>query len=166
VPTQLQKDLELVRLRLLDCREPRELDVWLHSALRVARAINPYLAPDDAGAVWTRIAASPCYGSLHEFQRRWLELHRAVARRDAARMAQLASLLLGTQHELRNDAREFLLMAGMAGHAASGAREQALELWRMHSAALGKAAGAPVFRLLRCHAAADCAAAFAGYTER
>ena len=32
------------KLRLLECREPRELDVWLHSALRVARAVNPYLA--------------------------------------------------------------------------------------------------------------------------
>jgi hypothetical protein len=57
VPTQLQKDLELVKLRLMDCRQPRELDVWLHSAARVARAINPYLAPDDAGAVWQRAMA-------------------------------------------------------------------------------------------------------------
>ena len=49
VPRELQKDLELVKLRLLECREPRELDVWLHSAIRVAKALNPYLAPDDVG---------------------------------------------------------------------------------------------------------------------
>ena len=34
---QLQKDLELVKLRLMECREPRELDVWLQSAIRVAQ---------------------------------------------------------------------------------------------------------------------------------
>jgi spermidine synthase len=166
IPTQLQKDLELVRLRLLECRQPRELDVWLHSALRVARALNPYLAPDDAGAVWARIAASPCYAWLQEFQRRWLELHRAVALRDAAKMAQLGTLLLDTQTELRSDAREFLLMAAMSGHIASGAGQRAQELWRTYSGLVARAAPSPAFRLLRCHAGADCAEAFAAYAER
>src|SRR3989442_9191732 len=71
VPTPLQKDLELIKLRLLECRTPREHDVWLHSALRVAAAMNPYLAPDDAAAVWKEIAAGRCFASLQEFQRRW-----------------------------------------------------------------------------------------------
>ena len=167
VPMQLQKDLELVRLRLLECRQPRDLDVWVHSALRVARALNPYLAPDDAGAVWARIAASPCYAWLQEFQRAWLELHRAVARRDAARMGELASLLLGTQTDLRSDAREFLLMAAMTGHIATGARPRAQELWRTYGGVLSPAAAAsPAFRLLRCHAGPDCEAAFSAYAER
>jgi spermidine synthase len=97
VPRDLQKDLELVKLRLIECREPRELDAWLHSALHAAKALNPYLAPDDVGAVWGRIASSPCHAGLHEFQRRWIALFQAVGARNGRRMAETASLLLASQ---------------------------------------------------------------------
>ena len=160
VPTQLQKDLELVKLRLFECREPRELDVWLHSAARVAGAINPYLAPDDAGAVWDAIATRWCVRELQEFQRRWLALFRAVALRDARRMAELATQLLATQPELGREPREYLLRAGMAGHIAAGNPAGALELWKAQQKEI-RASDRPVFRLLRCHAdPSGCAAAF------
>ena len=40
ISADLQKDLELVKLRLVECRDPRELDVWLLSAIRVAKGIR------------------------------------------------------------------------------------------------------------------------------
>jgi predicted membrane-bound spermidine synthase len=160
VPPQLQKDLEIVQLRLLECREPRELDVWLHSAARVAAAVNPYLAPDDAGAVWERVASKWCYAQLHEFQRRWLDLFRAVALRDAARMAEHASQLLATQQALGREPREYLLLAAMSGYLALGEKPAALKLWNAHEKQI-RAPGRPAFRLLRCHAdPAGCEAAF------
>jgi hypothetical protein len=166
VPTQLQKDLELVKLRLLECREPRELDVWLHGAIRVARALNPYLAADDAGAVWGAITRAPCFAELHEFQRRWIELFRAVAARDAARMAAQASRLLEATPELGVEAREYLVLAALSGNVAAGARPAALELWKTQKAHL-RAPGAPAFRLLRCHAdPSSCEAEFRAYAER
>ena len=66
VTRALQKDLDLFKLRLLDCREPREHDVWLHSALRIAQTVNPYLAREDALALWSRVQAAGCFsgGSL------------------------------------------------------------------------------------------------------
>ena len=155
-----------MKLRLFECRDPRELDVWLHSAVRVAKAINPYLAPDDAGAVWLRIAASPCYGTLQDFQRRWLALFRAVALRDAGRMAELGGWLLDDQAGLAAEVRQYVVMAALAGNIASRNPVRALELWRTHGEALGAAAASPAFRLLRCHAAADCAADFRAYAER
>ncbi len=165
VPTQLQKDLELVKVRLIECRNPRELDVWLHSAIRVAKALNPYLAPDDAGAVWRRITASPCYAGLQDFQRRWLELFQAVGARNAPRMAELAASLLGTDQRLVTDAADYLLLAAMTGTIASGDKAKALELWGSHSPSVR--AERPAFRLLRCHAAPEnCAAAFSAYAER
>ena len=166
VPTQLQKDLELLKLRLFECREPRELDVWLHSAVRVATALNPYLAPDDLALIWGRIASGWCFAYLHEFQRRWIALFRAVAARDGARMAQLGSELLATQTELGAEAREYLLMAAMAGHIANRDGGAALELWRRHSGQI-RAAASPAFRLLRCHAERSrCAEDFRAYAER
>src|SRR5437016_2637724 len=170
VPTPLQKDLELIKLRLLECRTPREHDVWLHSALRVAAAMNPYLAPDDAAAVWKEIAAGRCFASLQEFQRRWIALFGAVALRDAARMGELGASLLATQTELRSEAREYLLMAAMAGSIAARKKARALELWSEHAAQLSRVASSPAFRLLRCHAepagGEACAAAFRTYAER
>ncbi|MBM3368480.1 MAG: hypothetical protein FJY43_09440 [Betaproteobacteria bacterium] len=84
ISSQLQKDLEVSKLRLIECRQPREQDVWLHSLINVARIVNPFLPPADAAAVWERIMTAPCYAGLHEFQRRWIALFRAFAQRDAA----------------------------------------------------------------------------------
>ncbi len=166
VPTLLQKDLELSKLRLLECREPRELDVWLHSMINVARAVNPYLAPAEVQAVWARFSGAPCFATLRDFQRRWITLFAAVGGRDAARSAQLASGLLSSQEDLTRDAREYLLMAGMAGHIAAGNPQAAKDLWTKYADQI-RGAGKPVFRLLRCHAergdAAACSAAFAAY---
>jgi len=165
IPTPLQKDLDLVRLRLLECREPREFDSWTHSVLRVAKLLNPHLAPEDAGAVWARIQASPCYPSLRESQREWLQLLRAIAARDAARMADLAERILATQGGLGAEAREYLVMAAMAGRIAAREPRKALELWNEESSRLRLTT--PAFRLLRCHAErAGCAAAFSAYAER
>ena len=166
VPAQLQKDVELVKLRLMDCREPREHDIWVHSAVRVAQAMNPYLATDDVLPVWSRIGAAPCFRGLEDSQRRWIALFRAVAARDAEVMARHAPVLLATQRELSGEARDYLLMAAMAGQIANGDKRAALELWKEYGERV-RHPSAPVFRLLRCHAGAEgCAGAFEDYAER
>jgi hypothetical protein len=169
VPTQLQKDLELLKLRLIDCREPRGLDVWLNSALRAAKSINPYLPADAAAAVWLRMARTPCFAELYVFQKTWLALFRAVGARDSARMAELGARLLGNERPYGSEAREYLLMAAMTGYIAERKPERALELWRAHATAIPRAAATPAFRLLRCHAQNDaraCADDFSLYAER
>ena len=151
LPAQLQKDLELVRLRLVECRQPREFDVWIYSAVRVAQAVNPFLEPDAAAAVWTRIVASPCHAGLGGAQKRWIELFRAVALRDARRMADLAAALLEEEPTLGGEAREYALLSGLAGFVGSGRRAQALAFWRRFGEGYGRSA-LPEFRLLLCHA--------------
>jgi hypothetical protein len=167
----LQKDLEVAQLRLIDCRQPRDQDVWLHSLQNVARTVNPYLPPDEAAAVWARIQSTACHGLLHEFQRRWIALFAAVAARDAAKSAALAGELLVTQGELHRDAREYLVVAGMAGHLAARQPHEARALWNKYEAGL-RNPSKPLLRLLRCHAErgtanaeAACAAAFAAYAD-
>jgi predicted membrane-bound spermidine synthase len=165
VPHELQQDLELVKLRLVECREPRELDAWTKSALRVAKALNPYLAADDLAPVWARIMGSACYEQLDEFQRRWIALFQAVGARNAARMAELATPLMATERPLIADAREYLLLAAMTGLVASGHNAKALELWKKYGE--GARAARPAFRLLRCHTErSSCASAFSDYAVR
>ncbi len=168
IPTQLQKDLEVSKLRLIDCREPRDQDIWLHSLLNVARSLNPYLAPDEAAAVWSRIIAAPCHGGLHEYQRRWIALFEAVAARDGGRSATAAEELLATQTDLGRDAREYLVIAAMTGRLAAGESQAAKALWSKYEAEL-RDKNRPLLRLLRCHAERGdekpCAAAFAAYAD-
>jgi hypothetical protein len=167
VPTWLQKDLEILRARLIECRQPRELDVWLHSALRVAQAINPYLSPNDLNAVWPALMVSRCYASLNGLQRRWLAMFRAVAARDAPAMAALGEELLTTQRELGSEAREYLVAAALSGYAATGERTRAVALWDAQRRDLRNGVDSPLFRLLRCHVARErCAAEFEAYAER
>ena len=163
IASLLQKDLELAKLRLLECREPTEQDVWIHSLLNVARSMNPYLAPDEAAPVWARFMAAPCHGKLRDFQRRWIALFAALATRDGKGAAALAAEILDTQADLSRDASEYLLVAGMAGQLASNDRAAALALWSKHEPQL-RSVDKPLLRLLRCHAGpGDCAAAFAAY---
>ena len=165
IGTLLQKDLEVTKLRLLECREPREQDIWMHSLLNVARATNPYLAPDEAAPVWARFMAAPCFGTLRDYQRRWIELHAALAARDGRKSAALATEILAAQADLNRDAREYLLIAGMAGHLSVGERSEAMALWTRQEPQL-RNPDRLVLRLLRCHAdAAACATAFAGYAD-
>jgi len=162
VPTALQKDLDLLRVRLLECRDPRNYDVWLHSAVRVAALVNPHLSPDDAGAIWARVQAGACYPSLNGLQREWIGLLRAVAARDAARMAPIAEDILAREPGLAIEAREYLLMAAMTARLASREPDAALRLWQEHGARVRTSS--PVFRLLRCRARSEgCAADFTAY---
>jgi spermidine synthase len=169
IPMQLQKDLELVKLRLLECRDAREFDIWLNSLLRVAKLVNQALPPAEAGAIWSRIAAASCVPALHRFQRRWIALFLSVGARDARAMTQLAEALLESTPELHAEGREYLLMAGMAGAVAGGRGDQALKLWERYSGDLTHGADQPAFRLLRCHAQPGavqaCIDAFRPYAE-
>ncbi len=171
---QLQKDLELVKLRLIECRAPREQDVWLHSLWRVAELVNPGLPPAQAGLVWSRISEAPCYAGLAKYQQQWIELFRAVGSRDARRMAELGGEVLASPSEINAESREYLWMAGLAGYLATGDKAGAKRLWELHAQRLAKSAPKAVFRLLRCHAesgepagrAAACAAEFRKYARR
>ncbi|MBS0336903.1 MAG: spermidine synthase [Proteobacteria bacterium] len=171
---QLQKDLELVKVRLLECNAPREQDVWLHSVWRIAEIVNPGLPPAQAGLVWSRISAAPCYAGLAPYQQQWIELFRAVGARDARRMAELAAEVLASPSEINAESREYLWMAGLTGYLAAGDKSGARRLWELHAQRLAKSAPKAVFRLLRCHAqdgepdvrAPACAAEFRQYARR
>jgi spermidine synthase len=174
ISSQLQKDLEVVKLRLIDCRSAREEDVWLHSLWRLAANMNPSLPPEQAGMVWKRVMDVPCYASLEKYQKQWIELFRAVGARDAVPMAELSGQLLAGTSEINLESREYLWMAGLAGYLAAGDKAGALRLWELYAAHLAKSAPKAAFRLLRCHAqagdsvtrAAGCAAEFAEFSRR
>ena len=173
ITAQMQKDIEMVKLRLLDCREAREQDVWLQALVAIAQEMNPFLPPEEAERVWQRLVAAPCHAGLATSQQQWIELLRAIGRRDAARMGELGAQMLAAQAEINADSRELLWMAALTGRLAAGEREAALKLWEDYAERMPRSVPKPVFRLLRCHAEAGgpdarakaCAAPFTAWAR-
>jgi predicted membrane-bound spermidine synthase len=151
IPPELQTNLELLRLRLIECREPEQSEVWLDALYGVGRSMNPLLAPAEAAAVWDRIQQSPCSGALSVSGREWIAMMRAVGARDAPEMARLAEALLAKTSDLPPGHREYLMAAGMAGYLAQGKRADARSLWQRYPADVGDGSDLGL-RLLFSHA--------------
>jgi len=133
IPAQLQKDLELVQMRGLDCVDPQKTDMWVRSATGVARSINSSLPAPDAAAVWASFERRDCIKRLAPEDRMWIELLAAVGAHDAERIGKIAAQLLETGHELTPAIRQYLLTAALTGLLASREYERALQIWNSHS---------------------------------
>src|SRR5258706_4535928 len=120
IPRPFQKDLELTRARLIECRNPERSDIWFHSLYQLARTLNPMLSPNDAKAVWERIERGPCRSRLAPDERQWIDLMKAVGNRSAPDMARLAEVLLAKPSDLPTGHRQYLMAAGMAGDSLAG----------------------------------------------
>jgi hypothetical protein len=148
----LQKDLEVIRMRLIECRDTQRYDIWLHSLYNVARQMNPLLPASQVRLLWERLEKSPCFGTLDASQRAWLALFKAVGNRDGARMAELGERLLAQKIDLPAGHRQYLLAATLAGHLSLGRRLEAAIALKRHSADYkGDDMG---LRLLKAHAEA------------
>jgi spermidine synthase len=132
IPRTLQKDVEMTRLRLLECREPERFDIWFHSLYQVARAANPLLSRAEGRELWETIERSPCLKQLDSAQKRWIQLFSAVGRRDGETMGHVAEDLLRVHSELPAGHRQYLITAGVTGYIAAGQKDKARELWNRY----------------------------------
>ena len=151
IPRQFQKDLEITRMRLVDCRDPDRFDIWFHSLYSLAHSVNPLLSAADGRKLWNRIGAPPCRIALSEAQNLWIELYRAVAGRDGATMALLAQKLLPVPTDLPSGNRQYLVEAAMTGYLARGERDQAAAVWNANAKIVDGTADLTL-RLLYAHA--------------
>ena len=150
-PSNLQKDLDIARMQAADCRNPARIDLWFHSLLQLARTMTPLLPAADATAMWNRIASPPCALRLTESQSIWLDLFRAVSRRDAPRMAALAETLLESRFSHSNAQQRYLIIAGMTAHLVAGDKDKAAAIWKRFPKVADKTADFTL-RLLYAHA--------------
>ena len=114
----------------------------------------PQLTREEMSAVWQRVGASPCFGTLSAQQRNWIKLWAAVTRRDAAGMLQQASAMLpealATVGPLHT---EYILLCALLGAVAQSDHATAQQLWVRYAPDLYQAyKPALVARLLAAHA--------------
>ncbi len=155
IPVELEKNLELSKMRGLDCIDAQSFEVWLQSLFQVARAINPVLDPAEADAIWSRFERAPCYARLEPQDQTWVRLFRAVGRRDAAAMAQYADELLARDRSLTSRHKQFLLTASLVGNILSGQLERAQGAWDRHSTDAARAGIELDLRLLYAYLAVE-----------
>jgi predicted membrane-bound spermidine synthase len=136
IPAELEKNLELSKMRGLDCVGAEAPDIWVQALFTVARTINSGLPPGEADAVWSRFEQAPCYRRLGAQEQTWVRLFRAVGARDAAAMARHADELLGRGKELSTSHKQYLLTASLVGNILSGELDRAQGAWDRHSAAV------------------------------
>src|SRR6267143_1008202 len=151
IPRPFQKDLELTRARLIECRDPGHSDIWFHSLYQLARTLNPMLSPDEAKTLWERIERGPCSSHLAPEERQWIDLMKAVGNRSAPDMARLAEALLAKPSDLPAGHRKYLMAAGMAGYLAQGKRAEASAMWNRYPKDVDRT-GDVGLRLLYAHA--------------
>jgi spermidine synthase len=151
IPRPFQKDLELTRARLIECRNPERSDIWFHSLYQLARTLNPMLSPNEAKTLWERIERGPCSSHLAPEERQWIDLMKAVGNRSAPDMARLAEALLAKPSDLPAGHRQYLMAAGMAGYLAQGKRAEARALWNGYPKDVDRTDDAGL-RLLHAHA--------------
>jgi hypothetical protein len=134
IPHTLQKDLELVEMRLLRCADPDRYDSWLHALFQVAKATTPYLSRAESATLWNRLAASPCVAALSPEQKRWVTMLKAVAAGELDMVAAVGEELLARPAAaLESSAsRRYLLAYTMAANLAQGRGDTARALWRRY----------------------------------
>ncbi len=155
IPYSLQKDLELVQLRLVRCNGPAQFDGWVHALFEVGLATIPYLPPEDAGELWRKLATGACGAELPEAQSRWLKLLRAVAERDVVAITTGAGdLLEHPSPSLQSrKSRRYLVAAALAGYLAQGQGAAARAFWARYGSTVSEDVDL-LLRLLRAFARA------------
>jgi hypothetical protein len=158
IPADLEKNLELTKMRGLDCLDVQTYDVWLHSLFYVARIANPVLEPAEADGIWSRFERAPCYKRLAAEDRQWLALFRAAGAREAPALARHADEILAGGRQLSASHKQYLLAASLTGNILTGQLDRAQAQWDKHSAEAARS-GLPLdLRLLYAYLAVAKAA--------
>jgi spermidine synthase len=140
-----------VHAGLDDCQIPRT--IWLKSLTELLTKTSPYLPPVEVAAILQRADKSKCAKDYSDEDREWLRMIFAIAIRDARTMGDAAQRLLSIGKYWVTADRSTLILAGMAGHLASGNRDKAKAIWESQVKFMGDEPPKRILtRLLLAHA--------------
>jgi hypothetical protein len=114
---------------------PFPLDAFVHLAV----SAFPLVSAADLEPVWTGVDGPACRAAMEPSAAAWVELLRAVARRDAPGMAEAGAIVLASARPGGAPLR-YAVASTMLGLVASGNRDGARTVWERHGPAL---AGTP-----------------------
>jgi spermidine synthase len=105
-------------------------DLWIEGLIRLAALIVPESTPEELEPVWDRIREAKCYARRPASMKQWLDLVRAVSRRDAAAMVTISEKLLYDAKAFKPSERmRYALRAAMLGKLLGDERGDVRQLW-------------------------------------
>jgi spermidine synthase len=126
----LPPELAVVALLARSCDPTTTDDEWLRGMQTLAANTLAYLPPAEGSDLLRRALPEACLEQAKVSARvlGWLDLYRAVAARDGARMAAAAQPLLEDPRSAESQLH-YALEAGMLGYLAAGQPDRTVELW-------------------------------------
>jgi predicted membrane-bound spermidine synthase len=138
VPDTAKREWLLASMMLERCDPSADWRLWRNAVRGVTGFTTPYLAPEDSMRILDRLRAGPCLAKLPKDNARWLDLLKAVALRDGARMTALATSMLEASDV---EAKTYLIHAAMLGALSRRRSDEALAVWQRHGEKLTGAGG-------------------------
>ena len=149
VPGNVQKMATQFRQVFYDCRPGTDQSSRHAGIYNASAAMVPYLRPQELDAVWQKMESGPCTRSLPPAERNWIDLFKAVGRRDAGAMASGARTILGGKQQMQQEEIKFLVTSGATGSLMQGDKAGALGLLSAYRSGTFGAAGPDLlFRML------------------
>jgi spermidine synthase len=130
------------------CESPAAEEAWLLGLESLAHSTLARLDADAATALLDAVLPLRCRTQRSALALVWFALYRAVAARDALRMAAAAESVLEFDRTSEPARRRYALTAAMLGHYSSGRPDKALELWENRTATVGAFETTPELELV------------------
>jgi predicted membrane-bound spermidine synthase len=121
--------VELMRNEMHSCNPQKQWPALVPVLHDIMVNTLPFMSIDKGVLLVDTIAASSC--AVHDpgQMSAWIELYRAVARRDGSGMSAAASFLLSEEANTPEVFYEYLIDAAMLGYIVAGDGQAALEIW-------------------------------------
>lgn len=103
---------------------------WRQAVRGISDETTSFLSSSELSRIWARLLASPCFATLTEPARLWVELLSAAAQRDAATISRDGTQLLQDSGSLSGEDAAYVTALTAAADIASGQRAQCLTLLR------------------------------------
>ncbi len=129
VPAGIRKQAQLLKQTFYACSSAQDRREQRINLINTAVEMIPYLRPGEMDAVWKRLEAGPCAGSLSKSERDWIELFKAIGKRDPGKMMADAKVILESEPQMTPNEIKFVVASGMMGCLARGDRGESLRLW-------------------------------------
>ena len=150
----LRQYADKVRLEVSGCTGKVSPDEWWDGTFYIlAQCILPYSSPDQLARFWQKAESSSCWSRLSPSQQDFMKLLKAVDRRDALMMAQIARKLLAEMPTVHPVLQRYILATGMLGDLFAGRTQDARSFFEKYGGAGLDKHGSQslLFRLLLAH---------------
>ena len=128
IPMEIKQEAVQLRQLFHERRYEAEPNVRMDSLAEIGPII-PYLRPSELESVWKTLETGPGAPFLTPEERELVSLFKAVGKRDARAMANVAKKFLENRRDAPHKAVEYAVAAGMLGFLTQGDKEKALRLW-------------------------------------